>query len=70
MTRGAETPPPSGLAKSILSLRLRGYENIQRDPRKAVLAAMHRPVTIHLLRLLGHAANTYWEGDSFDRLSF
>ena len=31
---------------------------------------MHRPVTIHLLRLLGHAANTYWEGDSFDRLSF
>jgi hypothetical protein len=60
--------PPSGLAKSILSLRLRGYENIQRDPRKAVLAAMHRPVTIH--RFLGHAANTYWEGDSFDSLSF
>ena len=49
---------------------MKGYENIQRDLRKALLAAMHRPVTIHLLRLLGHATNTYWEGDSFNRLSF
>jgi hypothetical protein len=49
---------------------LKGYENLQRDAKEAVVKNTHRPVTIHLLRLLGHTANTYWKGDSFDKLSF
>jgi hypothetical protein len=54
-TRGPDTPPPSGQARSIL----KGYENLQRDAKEAVVKNTHRPVTIHLLRLLGHVANTY-----------
>lgn len=64
---GVETPAPrSDLARSLL----KGYENLKRDPKKAAMSSTHRPVSIHFLRLLGHAASTYWEGDSFDKLSF
>ena len=66
IARGAEPSPTPELAKQIL----KGYENMNRDPKAAVLASKHRPITIPMLRLLGHAANTYWEGDSFDQLSF
>ena len=67
MARGVQSPAPQPeLAKTIL----KGYENLQRNPVKAVLSANHRPVSIHFLRLLGHACNKFWEGDDFDKLSF
>ena len=66
IARGAEPSPTPELAKQLL----KGYDNVRRDPRAAVLTSTHRPITIPVLRLLGHAANTHWKGDSFDMLSF
>ena len=67
MSKGVASPtPPSDLAKAIL----KGYENVSRNPVKAVAEATHRPVTIPLLRLLGHAANKYWKGEVFDKQCF
>ena len=67
MARGVQSPAPQPeLSKTIL----KGYENLQRNPVKSVLSANHRPVSIHFLRLLGHACNKFWKGDDFDKLSF
>ena len=67
MSKGVMTPaPPSTLAKTLL----KGYENICRDPRKAVAEATHRPVTIPFLRLIGHSANTHWKGELYDQACF
>ena len=67
LSKGVACPsPPSDLAKAIL----KGYENLSRNPIKAVSEATHRPVTIPLLRLLGHAANKYWKGEEFNKRVF
>ena len=67
LAKGVPTPShQSDLSKTIL----RGYENLSRDPIKAVSEATHRPVSIPFLRLLGHAANKFWKGNLNDKQCF
>ena len=67
LSKGVSTPPQqSDLSKTIL----KGYENLMRNPVKAVAEATHRPVSIPFLRLLGHAANKYWKGNLNDKQCF
>ena len=67
LAKGVPTPShQSDLSKTIL----RGYENLMRNPVKAVAEAKHRPVSIPFLRLLGHAANKYWKGNLNDKQCF
>ena len=67
LAKGCPTPPQqSDLSKTIL----RGYENLSRNPIKAVAEATHRPVSIPFLRLLGHAANKFWKTNLNDKQCF
>ena len=59
LSKGVSSPSPqSDLARTIL----KGYENVSRDPIKAVVTATHRPVSVPFLRLVGHAAMAHYVG--------
>ena len=49
---------------------LKGHENLTRDPVIAVSNATHRPISIPLLRLLGHALTKHWKGSEQDKQTF
>lgn len=67
LAQGVMSPPPqTEIAKTLI----KGYENLCRDPVKAVASDNHRPVSIPFLRLLGHSASKHWKGDQFDLSSF
>ena len=66
LSKGTDPPTESQFAKCML----RGYENLKRNPVKEAVEANHRPVTIPLLRLLGHSASKHWKGQEEDKLCF
>ena len=67
ISKGVFSPAPqSQLQKAVL----RGCENIQRDPLKEVANATHRPMSIPLLRIIGHHIATKWDKDLFERHAF
>ena len=67
LAKGVPTPPnQSELPKTIL----KGYENLTRNPVKAVAEATHRPVSIPFLQLLGHVANSFWKRNLNDKQGF
>ena len=67
LAHGVMSPPPqTDLAKAII----KGHENLSRNPVKAVANSTHRPISIPLLRVLGHSANSASKYDKFDQLCF
>ena len=67
ISKGVFRPEPqSQLQKAIL----KGLENIQRDPLKEVANATHRPMSLPLLRIIGHYIATKWDRDLFERYAF
>ena len=67
LAQGVPRPPnQSDLAKTIL----KGYENLKRNPVKAVAEATNRPVSIPFLRLLRHAAISFWKRNLNDKQGF
>ena len=58
LAEGVPSPPSQS---DLFKTMLKGYENLTRNPIKAVAEATHRPVSIPFLRLLGHVANNFWK---------
>ena len=52
LSQGAQVP---ALNTELTKHLLKGHENLQRDPKKAVLDRQRRPITGSMLRLLGHS---------------
>ena len=57
-------------APDLTKTLLKGHENLSRDPVEAVAKATHRPVSIPLLRLLGHGLSKHWRGSEEDKQTF
>ena len=67
LAMGAPMPKKvEGLTKALL----KGNENLCRDPIISVSRATHRPISIPLLRLLGHAITKHWKGSKEDGWTF
>lgn len=67
LAHGVMSPPQqTDLAKAII----KGHENLSRNPIKAVATSTHRPISVALLRVLGHTAFSRLKNDDFDQLCF
>ena len=67
LAHGVMSPPQqTDLAKAII----KGHENLSRNPVKAVSTSTHRPISIPLLRILGHTAYSHCKYNEFDQLCF
>ena len=67
LSKGIPTPDKiPDLTKTLL----KGHKNLCHDPQLAVDEATHRPVSIPLLRLIGHSLSKHWEGTQQDKLTF